>query len=256
MSAPQAMVVDPERTFLDNLSVIERIIDIIARRHSLSRSDAEEFGAWARERLVDEEYAVLRKFAGRSSLATYLSVVLANSFHDYRNALWGRWRPSAAATRLGPTGIRVEELLYRDGYSFREAVGVLQSAGSDLSETDIARLVAKIPQRQIATEVDLEKADESALSVDIAAAESDETAAIVAALREVVEQLPADERVITRMRFWDDISVADIARALGIEQKPLYRKLESIQTRLRSWLEARGIDRERAIELLAGEAIW
>jgi RNA polymerase sigma factor (sigma-70 family) len=256
MSAPQALVVDPERTFLDSLPVIERIIAIIARRHALSRSDAEEFGAWARARLVDGEYAILRKFAGRSSLATYLSVVLTNSFHDYRNSVWGRWRPSAAATRLGPIGIRLEELLYRDGHTLREAAGVLHSAGSGLSETDIARLAAKIPQRQAATEVGLEKVDEAALGFETAAAGSDETAAVVAALREVVEQLPPDERVITRMRFWDDISVADIARALCIEQKPLYRKLDSIQTRLRSWLEARGIDRERAMELLAGEAIW
>jgi RNA polymerase sigma factor (sigma-70 family) len=256
MLAPQALVVDPERTFLDSLPVIERIIAILARRHSLSRSDAEEFGAWARARLVDGEYAIFRKFAGRSSLATYLSVVLTNSFHDYRNSVWGRWRPSAAATRLGPTAIRLEELLYRDGHTLREAAGVLQSAGSDLSETDIARLAAKIPQRQAPTEVGLEKVDEAAFGFETAAAGSEETAAVIAALREVVEQLPPDERVITRMRFWDDISVADIARALRIEQKPLYRKLDSIQTRLRAWLESRGIDRERAMELLAGEAIW
>ena len=69
-------------------------------------------------------------------------------------------------------------------------------------------------------------------------------------------RLPPDERIITRMRFWDDISVADIARTLGIEQKPLYRKIESIKAGLRACLEARGIDRERAAEVLSGEVIW
>jgi RNA polymerase sigma factor (sigma-70 family) len=256
MSAPQALVIDPERAFLDNLALIERIIAIIARRHSLSSPDAEEFGAWARARLVQNDYAILRKFAGRSTLSTYLTVVLTNAYRDYRNSVWGRWRPSAAATRMGPTGVRLEELLYRDGYTVREAIAVLQSAGTNASDADLTRLASKIPARSPETEVGLEKVDEARIGVELGPLVSDETIAVVAALREVVSQLPPDDRVITRMRFWDGISVADIARALGLEQKPLYRKLDSIQARLRVWLEARGIDRERALELLAGETIW
>src|SRR5206468_4354516 len=127
----------------------------------LPKPDAEEFAAWARARIIEHDYAIFRKFAGRSTLSTYLTVVLSNSFHDYRNHLWGRWRPSAAATRLGPIGIRVEELLYRDDHTLRETVAVLQSGGCLLSEGEIARLAAKIPARQTPTEVGLEKADES-----------------------------------------------------------------------------------------------
>ena len=246
---------DPERSFIDSLPAIERIVGAIARRHSLNASEAEEFAAWARARLIDSDYAVFRKFGGRSSLSTYLTVVLTNAFRDYRNSLWGRWRPSAAATRLGPTAIRIEELIYRDGHSLREAIGVLQSSGCRDPDSEIAKLAARLPQRQRTTEVGLESADEIAVSPGGTDWDSDEQP-IVAALRQVVEQLPPDERVITRMRFWDDISVADIARALRIEQKPLYRKLESIKARLRDWLEARGIDRERAAELLGGEAMW
>ena len=256
MSASQAVVVDPERTFLDNFALIERIIAIIARRHSLSVTDAEDFSAWAQARLVQNDYAILRKFAGRSTLSTYLSAVLTNSFRDYRNSVWGRWRPSAAATRLGPNGIRVEELLYRDGYTLREAIGVLQSAGVSASDSDLTRLASKIPPRPPETEVGLEKLDEAGITAGDRPSPSDESVAVVAALREVVSQLPPEERVITRMHFWDDVSVAEIARILGVQQKPLYRRLESIQTRLREWLEARGIDRERALEIMAGEAIW
>jgi len=256
MSAPQSLNADPERSFLDNLALIDRILSIIARRHSLSVTDAEEFASWAKARLVANEYAILRKFAGRSTLSTYLTVVLTNAFRDYRNSLWGRWRPSAAALRLGPTCIRLEELLYRDDHTLREAIGVLQSVGCELSDAELTRLAAKIPPRQSTMEVGLEKVDEAAVRIETTAPVSEETAATMRALREVVQQLPPEERIITRMRFWDGISVADIARALGQEQKPLYRKLESIQGRLRTWLEERGIDRERAAEILAGEAIW
>jgi RNA polymerase sigma factor for flagellar operon FliA len=256
MSAPQALIADPERAFLENFALIERILSIIARRHSLSKADAQEFGAWAKARLVQNDYAIFRKFAGRSTLSTYLTVVLTNSLRDYRNSVWGRWRPSAAAVRLGPIGIRLEELLYRDDHTLREAIAVLHSAGCELTDGDLARLAVKIPPRQHPTEVGLEKVDEAAVGIEATTPTSSDTAAVIEALRAVVQQLPPDERVITRMRFWDDVSVADIARALGLEQKPLYRKLESIQDRLRKWLEARGIDRERAAEILTGETIW
>jgi len=254
MQAPQVLA-DPERSFLDSLPAIDRIVGAIARRHSLAAPDAEEFAAWARARLIESEYAVFRKFSGRSSLTTYLTVVLTNAFRDYRNSLWGRWRPSAAALRLGPTAIRIEELLYRDGRSLREAIGVLQSSGCHDPDAELTRLAARIPQRQSATEVGLDDATDVAVAAGAANWDSEDQP-IVAALRHAVEQLPPEERVITRMRFWDDISVADIARALGIEQKPLYRKLESIKAVLRACLEARGIDRERASEMLSGEAMW
>jgi RNA polymerase sigma factor (sigma-70 family) len=256
MSAPEPQSADPERTFLENLAIIERILAVIARRHSLTKQDSDDFGSWAKSRIIENDYAVLRKFAGRSTLSTYLTVVLANSFRDYRNGLWGRWRPSAEATRLGPTGIRLEELLYRDDCSLREAMGILQSAGCEVRESELRRMASRIPPRSTHTEVSIDKADDSSLAEEAPTTISEETLAVTGALREAVEQLPPVERVIARMRFWDDLSVADIARALRIEQKPLYRKLESIQNRLRVWLEERGINRERAAEVLAGESTW
>ena len=257
MSAPQALVVDPERTFVDSLSVIDRVVAVIAHRNALSQTDADEFASWVRTRIIDTDYAIFRKFAGRSSLKTYLAVVINNLFQDYRNSLWGRWRPSAAATRAGPIGIRLEQLISRDGHSLREATGVLRSGGVTLSDAEIARLAASLPARPGTTEVRLEEADSNAAAATSPDASSvDEDADIANAIREALAQLPADEQVIVRMRFWDDISVADIARTLRIEQKPLYRKLESIQTRIRALLATHGVDHQRAIELLAKESAW
>jgi RNA polymerase sigma factor for flagellar operon FliA len=256
MSAPQAPVVDPERTFLDNLALIDRVIGIIARRHALSDSEAEEFASWTRARIIDANYAILRKFGGRSSLGTYLSVVISNLFLDYRNSVWGRWRPSAAALRLGPLAVRIEEMLYRDGYSMREAIGVLQSCGVTLSDADLARITTRIPVREKPSQVGLEKvdtADPSELKARYTS--SPEDAEIVAAVRGALEQLSAEDQVIVRMHFWDDISVADIARRLRVEQKPLYRKLDAIQKKLQAVLVSRGVDRQRVAEILAGDSV-
>jgi RNA polymerase sigma factor (sigma-70 family) len=247
----------PERLFLDHLDVIERIVAIIARRHSMSAADAEEFGSWSRGRLMDSDYAILRKFGGRSSMATYLSVVLSNLYRDYRNSVWGRWRPSAAAVRFGPLAIRLEELVSRDGCSVREAVAILKSRGASATDAELTRLAARLPFRSNDRTVSVEAVEES-----LAAPQSslrtldDERAQIEHALLASISELPDEDRVITRMRFWDGLSVADIAKALRVDQKPLYRRIETIQRRLRDTLARHGITQQRAQEVLAEEGIW
>jgi RNA polymerase sigma factor (sigma-70 family) len=249
-------ITDPERAFLEHLHTMERVCACIARRHALSASDAEEFTSWVRLKIIDSDYAVYRKFAGRSSISTYLSVVLGHLFLDYRNSLWGRWRPSAQATRLGTTGIRLEELLNRDGYALREAMEVLRSAGVDLSDVEFARMARSLPRREPSDEVPLEALEGSpqeAVRAPMEARDSDDALAVV---RAAIAALADEDQVIVRMRFWDGVSIADIARALHTEQKPLYRRIESIEHKLRNALHASGIDREHARELLSSEVAW
>jgi DNA-directed RNA polymerase specialized sigma24 family protein len=53
------------------------------------------------------------------------------------------------------------------------------------------------------------------------------------------------------MRFWRDMSVAEIARALSLPQKPLYRRLERLFGELRRELVKLGISSERAHTLIS-----
>ncbi len=255
MTVAEPSTTSAERLFLSNLDVVDRILAIIARRHSLARADADEFASWARGRLIDSDYAILRKFGGRSSIATYLSVVLSNLFRDYRNARWGRWRPSAAATRLGPVGIRLEELLHRDGCSLRESVGILRSAGVSLSDSDLGRMAARLPAHTPHREVDLDAGEPIPANPPSAVSDS-ERDQIRAALEAALETLSDEDRIITRMRYWDGSSIADIARLMRLEQKPLYRRLADIQQRLRAVLERHGIGEARAREVLTDEGAW
>ena len=246
-----------ELLFLQQLPAIDRIIAIIARRNAMSVSDADEFAAWARGRLSDGDYAILHKFGGRSSLPTYLSVVLGNLFRDYRNSVWGRWRPSAAAQRMGKIAVRLEELLVRDGSPLREAVGMLRSAGAQESDIEFARMAARLPNRPVAREIALEAAGD--VVPDTATGPqltTDERARLDSALQQAMNELADEDRVITRMRFWDAILVADIARLLHIEQKPLYRRIETIQTRLRGALARRGVTELDVRELLSDGGFW
>ena len=243
---------DGELLFLQQLPVIDRIISIIVRRNMLSATDADEFAAWARGRLTDNEYAILRKFGGRSSLPTYLSVVLGNLFRDFRNSIWGRWRPSAAALRIGKLGVRLEELLMRDGSSLREAIGILRSAGAAESDIELARMAARLPLRPTDREVTLDAAVDALPDGSPGPLLSaDERERVEVALQDAMAELPDEDCVITRMRFWDGVSVADIARLLHTDQKPLYRRIDAIQRQLRDALRRRGVTEQDARELLA-----
>jgi len=258
MASPEpSHVSDPEALFLSSLPLIERITRILGRRHALAGTEVEEFGSWVKERMIAGGYAVFRKYEGRSALGTYLSVVVSNLFKDFRNSRWGRWRPSATARRLGPLAIQLESMLYRDGHPVREAIAVLKGRGAD--EPELRKLATKIPSRMAAREVALDTAVASAPtpgSADTAVQNAEaemETVEAERAIGAALAGLPAEDCVIVRMRFWDDFSIADIARTLGLEQKPLYRRLEGIQATLGAALVAQGVDRTRVAALLCRE---
>jgi RNA polymerase sigma factor for flagellar operon FliA len=257
MTATGQPVESPEHLFLEHLPVINRTLAIIARRNALPHSDAEEFAAWARGRLTEGDYAILRKFGGRSSLKTYLAVVLSNLFRDYRNSAWGRWRPSAAATRMGPLGVRLDELLWRDGCALREAIEVLRSAGADATDAELRAMAARLPQRVADKDVPLDQLGLNAAAVSPPAPFADgERERVEQTVRTAVQELPDEERLIVRMHFWNALSVAEIARILRVDQKRLYRRLEAIERRLRDSLGKRGITAGHVRELLSGDKSW
>jgi RNA polymerase sigma factor (sigma-70 family) len=256
MSLAGATSSDAEAVFLAQLPTIDRVLGVLARRHTLSTIDSQEFASWALTRLIENDYAILRKFEGRSSMATYLSVVLSRLSLDYRNSMWGRWRPSAMAVRLGDIGVRIEEMLHRDGHSLREIIEVLRTSGSSLSDIEIGRIARQLPHRAPSAEVSLTAIEGTAREADPASIEFTNLSEEYALLRSAISDLSDEDQVIVRMRFWHDVSVADIARALRIEQKPLYRRIEQIGSRLRSSLADRGLDRERAQDVLAQVTAW
>jgi RNA polymerase sigma factor for flagellar operon FliA len=56
-----------------------------------------------------------------------------------------------------------------------------------------------------------------------------------------MRQLAAQDRLILKMRFQDNCQVADIARALQLEAKPLYRHIDKLLVTLRRTLEGEGL---------------
>src|SRR5687768_16697933 len=110
-------------------------------------------------RLVENDYAIVRKFAGRSSFATFLSVVVQRMFLDFRIQAWGKWHSSAEAKRLGDTAVELERLLVRDGRTIDEAFAIISAEDPSLTSANLAALAERLPSRPPSRRlVDLEEA--------------------------------------------------------------------------------------------------
>lgn len=241
---------DYQALLIKHLERIDRVVQFIARRHRLSAADAEEFTSIVRLKLIDRDFAVLRKFEGRSNLVTYLTTVIDRLYLDFCIARWGKWRPSAAARRLGGLAIELERLLTRDGLTFDEAVGTLQTNhGTDATRDELHALFVQLPVRSVrklAGEEELALVAARAGAADPAFDEphAQETVERVeAALGFAVARLPAADRLLLKLHFQEDLPIAKVARLLSEEPKPLYRRLVKLVGGLRDELRSGGIDK-------------
>ena len=245
-----------ETVLLQQLEWARRAMQALCRRHRMTAADVDDFISWALLRMIENEYHVLRQFRGDSSLRTYLTVVFAMLHREFRAKHWGRWRPCAAARRGGPAAIELDRLVNRDGLSVRDAVHVIRSFGlSSLTELELMRLASKLPihaagatakRRSAAEPVSAQRADELVTRVEAA----NECSAVQGLLGTAIERLPSDDQLLLRMRFWQGSTVAEIARRLDVQQKPLYRRLARILADVRERLEHEGLSGSDAIAVL------
>lgn len=244
--------------FAEHLQLIERAIRFVCRRRGLSEAEAEDFASALRVKLLEDDRAVLRKFRGRSRLETYLVTVAQRFYLDWRISQWGKWRASAEARRRGGTAMALERLLYREGFGFDEACRVLRdNHGVTASAAELAELAGRLPARtgrRLVGEEALAHRPAAEPPPDEAVAAGEAGEAVERALDELAPALAAlepEDRLILRLRFEDGLQVVAIARVLGLEARPLYRRIERLLKALRRELEAQGLSARELTEALA-----
>lgn len=243
--------------FEENLGAIDRAIARVCRDVRLDGAPAEDFASVARLALLKDDCAILRNFEGRSSLPTYLTIVVRRLFVDERR-LEGRWYASAEAQRRGPAAIQLERLIMRDRMSFAQAAEIVQREHADLTVRELEALAAALPQRAPRpTVVPVLEGDEERFAGEGTAADLVDALDLERrskqaneAVRVAMADFTAEDRVILRLRFTGNASIVSIARTLGLEQRPLYRRIEALLARLRIALEAAGVDAASVGELI------
>jgi RNA polymerase sigma factor (sigma-70 family) len=247
--------------FLENLPVIDAAVGHVCRRHRLTADEADDFSSGVRLHFIERNYEPLRRYQGRSSLRTYLIVVVNHLFLDYRNKQWGKWRPSAEATRIGAVAIQFEKLVVRDGWSVTQAIELLVTnhrfSSEEIASLDRLKTAERAPAREMVSEFEAEDVEGGpSPEENVVRAEQDFLARRVkASLDRARQALEPEDRLILRMRFEDSMSVADIARALHRDQKRLYRTIEGLFAMLRERFVSDGISREDVASLFASAAL-
>jgi RNA polymerase sigma factor (sigma-70 family) len=252
-----------EAAFLAYLPSIERAIRFTCRRLGVRPSDADDFASNVKVRLIEHDYAIIRQFEGRCSFEAYISIVIQRMLFDHRIRLWGKWHASAEAKRMGGAAIMLEVLLWRDERTPEDAVAITVVAHPELTRAEAHKMMERLPQRIRRRDVEVDADSEDArlsLAADTvpAGAFGSERMALgrraARAVTETVQELVPLEQTIFRMRFEAEMTVAEIARALDLAQKPLYRAIQRQLLRLRHRLSSAGITLEDVEDLIRAGA--
>ena len=248
---------NPNELLTANLPLIERAVAFACRRYRLDPNDAEEFAAIVNLKLVENDYAILRAYEARSSFATFISVVVQRMALDYRIHAWGKWHTTAEAKRLGPLAIDLEKLLHRDGRTLDEAVVILGATYDGVTRESLAALAGRLPVRvPRMREVAIGEAAElraQTSEVDERVFEHDRrliSQRLSELMSRIIDALPEDEQLILHLRFEGGMPVSQIARALQLDQKLLYRRLERRMRDIRAELERSGIATDQVLDLI------
>ena len=245
--------------YVEHLDAINRISESLCRRNGLRDADAEDFASEVRLKLLQDDYAVLRKFRGTSSTTTFLTVVISNLFRDHRIKEWGKWRPSAEAKRRGEAAVLLEVAVYRDGRTFEEACTVLEQNGRlGVTREELRKILSELPRRPARRVVEEANSEELVAvdSADGSVLEGERSAHVRAAteaVKKALAQLEPEDRLIVQMRFFEGFTIADVARDLEIPQKPLYARIQRILGTLGRQLAAQGV-RAESLEWLRADS--
>lgn len=246
-----------EQLYLSNLELIDRIIGFAIRRSHFGPAEADDFRQETHVKLMEEDYKVFRVFAGTCTLRSYLKVVILRFGQDYRNHRWGKHHPSAEAGRLGTIAVKLELLMVRDGLSYEAARETLRTNEKvELTDEEFDQLRSRLPARVRRTLVPID------VVVGVPCTDSDpeealrkheasrKKARVQRILDQVMALLPSSHQNLLRLLYEDGFTIAEVARALKVPQKPLYRERDRALLSLRELLEERGVQKSDLEEIL------
>lgn len=226
----------------EEFSVLVQVTRDVARYGRLSADDAQDFAQTVHLKMLERSYSAFRQFSGRSSLRTFLTVIVQRMLLDWRRARNGKWRVSAAARRLGTVATALDTMLSRDGHSLETAVAILQSRPDAPGPSEIRRLAEQLPVRHRRQMVDVQTLDTVAnVHFDDPVERSERERASSRQRRRLVDaikHLAPEDRRLLNMRYRQERRVPSIARELHMDPKVIYRSCDKVLRSLRHTLEA------------------
>ena len=164
---------------------------------------------------------------------------------DWQNSAYGKWRPSAAAARLGGHAVTLERLISRDGFSTEEAVQILGSRTGAPAPSTLRDLAGRLPRRcrprLVSDELIVETAGQEFNDPVDAVEQRNVQCQIRRKLAMALRLLPAEDQTLVRARYYRSLPMRELGPVLNAEPKRLYRRLERALKQLRTTLVEHGV---------------
>ena len=243
------------------------ILGVIARytRDSDRRMDAY---LYVLEQLKAQDFRRLRHYGEGvgfrpSTFATWLKLVVRNLYFDWFRHEHGRKSLPKEIQKLGRIEQRAFKLLYWEGYSAQEAFEVLRGQDQALRFGDFIQKLVRVEERltpinrakirrdfdraRRPLSLDDEKEGppiEARAEVRVPTPEDDTALAERRrALWNLIAELPVDDRLLIRLRFFEGLTAKQIAAATGMtEPAEIYRRIERVCLELRRLAKTRGVE--------------
>jgi RNA polymerase sigma factor (sigma-70 family) len=215
---------------------------------------------FACEHLSRDRFRRLRRFrlGGAASFSTWLRAVVRNLCCDWHRREFGRERVFESIARLSPFDQEVFRAIYEDGSSEEEAYLALRSRQPQLTRERLTSSRERIDRvltprhRWLLSLRSAESRSEAAAApqpdgktpepqLSDTAPNPEEQATFEerrTALRRGLARLTAQERLLVRLRFEEDLSLEQIARAMRLgDAFAVHRRLGEILDRLRKGMD-------------------
>ena len=248
----------PQELLLSHLDFIRDKVQRLCRRHRAPADTAEEIFGDLKIKLLADDCEVLRRFRGDAKLTTYLAVVINRFYFDWTAREWGSWRRPPTGLEVSAGAEEVEQLIGRDGFSRDEALRIATDnhrVGSGVSARQLDEAVAGTPTRWRPRLVELEAAQDvvstATPSPEDALCATEAKHQLDSQLARALAALCAQDRLLVALRYGHGLSVASIARTLGLRQRELYTRIGKALRELRGHLQAAGVTRRGVCEQLA-----
>jgi RNA polymerase sigma factor (sigma-70 family) len=228
-----------------HLPVLRSVIRQVCARMRCFGADADDFEQTVYVAFLERN--LVAKLEAATQPRAFLNVVVANLFRDFRIQRWGKWRPSAMASRLGDAAVALERLMHHSRLSPEQAVDALTTQRTvTASRAELEALAAQLPVRVGHHEVGEEGLDRilDPSTSDRLVVENEKRErrrALLATLDRALAELSAEDRSLIRLRFWDEVSVARLSAMTGTVPRSLYSRFDAIRTELRRKLLAAGL---------------
>ncbi len=246
--------IDP-RKILASEAVLRKI-EAVGRRRFFDENEVDECCIFVMDGLKADDYKRIRSFKGRSTLKTYLYALFNSLAIDFHRKIYGRKRFPRQIQKLGKWAEAVYRWVCWQKHSFDDAYEfLLLSHELDWTYANFLKRVEPIreapcPENPQFISSDAERGE---IRMNIPGAEPNPLDALLEKLdrnkrieagrviKEVSSGFSDKDRLLIKLVFGSDHSVATAARVIGLSGPAARGRLKKLQLKIKEALLAKGI---------------